>query len=151
MLCIEEVKKNEVQSDLGGILIWKVRDSLSMKVHLMLISEYSRSSHTHIKKKKKSDQQILKHLPGSKPADREVEVRTSLAGTLEVQGGQCGRGAVVTGEGGRREYWSVSYKYRGEGTRGAVFQDTHLNCILNALASTRWRILTREVIWFDLC
>ena len=54
VLCIEELKKNEVQSDLGGILIWEVRDSLSKKVHLMLISEYSRSSHTHTHIKKKN-------------------------------------------------------------------------------------------------
>ena len=52
-MCIEELKKNEVQSDLGGILIWEVRDSLSKKVHLTLISEYSRSSHSHTHKKKK--------------------------------------------------------------------------------------------------
>ena len=47
MLCIEELKKNEIQSDLGVTLIWEARDSLSKKVPLMLISEYSRSSHTH--------------------------------------------------------------------------------------------------------
>ena len=51
-MCIEELKKNEVQSDLGGVLIWEVRDSLSKKVHLTLISEYSRSSHSHTHKKK---------------------------------------------------------------------------------------------------
>ena len=52
-MCIEELNKNEVQSDLGGILIWEVRDSLSKKVHLTLISEYSRSSHSQTNKKKK--------------------------------------------------------------------------------------------------
>lgn len=54
-MCIEELNKNEVQSDLGGILIWEVRDSLSKKVHLTLISEYSRSSHSHTHKKKKKN------------------------------------------------------------------------------------------------
>lgn len=47
----------------------------------MLIHEYLRYSHRKLE---------VNSIPGSEPADIEVKMGISLAGTLEVQGGQRG-------------------------------------------------------------
>lgn len=56
----------------------------------MLIPEYSKPSHKKIRRKSHSRQQTA-----------DTEVGASLAGTLEVQEGQCGQGGPVDGETGQ--------------------------------------------------
>lgn len=114
-LCTEELKKNQIRSDLRATLIWETGDSLSKKVHLWWYLNIQGLAPPKIRTAKRKE---MKCIPGSKPADTEVMVGTGWAAMLEAQKGQRGRDEASAGERGRRGCASINHQGGAKSHRG---------------------------------